>query len=509
MMLELPVGVGQIIAGKYRLDRAIGSGGMGVVVAAWHLELDQPVAIKFLNVLDVDRTDAIERFRREARAAARIRSEHVARVIDVGITEERLPFMVMELLEGNDLAEEILRRGMVPVPIAVGYVLQAVEALAEAHAAGIVHRDLKPANLYLSQRPDGSRFVKVLDFGISKSLTKSSSADLALTKTSVLVGSPLYMSPEHMRSAKDVDLRTDIWSLGAILYELITGRPPYLADSIPQLCASLLSDRPPPMSDFCSELPDGLEAVILRCLEKDASKRFQNVSDLASALVPFAPMSRVHAERARRVLNSVEITLSGANNSDTGPFGAGAMLHSGARTSDSAERASAAGSNPTFASWGGTGAVADRKRRRRRSALLVAGAGLLTIAGGLFAAVRLDYLDLGSGPEALPISGSVTTVVGAARPSEPKEEPALTVQPPEPQPVPAKEPARAADVQNDTAASSPPGLGGAPGSASRPTPVATPPAYVPTKSLAQKPRAPSAKPAVAPRDTLPDFGGRR
>src|SRR4051812_24630503 len=192
-MAESPVNEGQVLAGKYRVERVLGSGGMGVVVAAWHLELEQRVAVKFLHPLALERADTAERFRREARSAAKIRSEHVARVIDVGIMEGGVPYMVMEYLEGHDISDELQKYGMLPIEESINFVLQAIEALAEAHAAGIVHRDLKPANLFIARRADGTRIVKVLDFGISKSLFGGSVAEMSLTRTSTLIGSPLYM----------------------------------------------------------------------------------------------------------------------------------------------------------------------------------------------------------------------------------------------------------------------------------------------------------------------------
>src|SRR5256885_11586613 len=173
-MVTLP-GEKEIIAGKYRVEGIIGRGGMGVVVGAWHLELDQRVALKFLIPELVDRGEAAERFRREARAAARIKSEHVVRVLDVGNWEGNAPYMVMEYLDGRDLAAELRARGTLTAKECVDYLLQAIDALAEAHSLGIVHRDLKPENLFLSRRPDGTRTVKVLDFGISKTIVLGSS----------------------------------------------------------------------------------------------------------------------------------------------------------------------------------------------------------------------------------------------------------------------------------------------------------------------------------------------
>ncbi|HEX4352856.1 MAG TPA: serine/threonine-protein kinase, partial [Polyangiales bacterium] len=253
-----PVVIGDVIAGKYVVERVIGEGGMGVVLAARHLELDQRVAIKFLLPEIAETGMAAERFRREARAAARIRGQHVCRVLDVGTLETGIPFMVMEYLEGRDLASELEDRGRMPVEEAVGYVLQACEALAEAHANGVIHRDLKPANLFLEACADGSRRLKVLDFGVSKSLIEGTAGrQAALTKTSSLVGSPLYMSPEQLDSARDVDARTDIWALGVVLYELIAGHTPFNGDTIPQLVTAVLHDPPRALSASQITVPNG------------------------------------------------------------------------------------------------------------------------------------------------------------------------------------------------------------------------------------------------------------
>ena len=292
---------GDLLAGKYRIDRVLGQGGMGLVLAAFHLELEQPVAVKVLHPELAERGDAAARFRREARAAAKIKSEHVVRVLDVGTLDGGGAYMVMEYLEGNDLSEEMQRRGQLPVSETLDFMLQACEAVSEAHIAGIIHRDLKPANLFLSRRPDGSRVAKVLDFGISKSVVPGSTSDPSLTSTSTIMGSPLYMSPEQMRSARDVDARTDIWSIGTMLFEALTGNPPFAGESVPQICAALLNDPPPPMSDFRPDVPDVLEKAIVRCLAKNREDRWPSVGALANALVPYAPAgARLHATRANR-----------------------------------------------------------------------------------------------------------------------------------------------------------------------------------------------------------------
>jgi serine/threonine-protein kinase len=295
---------GQVLGGKYRVDRVLGAGGMGMVVAATHLQLDERVAIKFLLPEALRNEEAVARFGREARAAVKIRGEHVARVIDVGSFDNGAPFMVMEHLDGRDLSALIEERGALPPADAVDAVLQALEALAEAHALGIVHRDLKPANLFLTRRPDGTPSVKVLDFGISK-VTNASASDNAMTKTSAIMGSPLYMSPEQMTASRDVDARTDIWAIGVVLYELLSGRAPFRAESLPEICGLILTAAPPAIRNFSPATPEQLQNVVLRCLEKDRARRFQSVSELAQALAPFGSRATSRSvERISRILGA-------------------------------------------------------------------------------------------------------------------------------------------------------------------------------------------------------------
>jgi len=290
---------GDVIDGKYRIERELGIGGMGRVVLAMHLGLEERVALKLLLPEALRDPEAVARFAREAKAAARIKSEHVARVLDVSTLVGGMPYIVMEYLEGSDLEQIVDSSGALPMEDAVDYVLQACEALAEAHARGVIHRDLKPGNLHLSRRSDGTPMVKVLDFGISKISTRENSG--AMTTTSALLGSPLYMSPEQMKATRDVDARADIWAMGVVLYELCTARAPFNAPSMPQVCARVLDTPPDSLSQ--AGLPIGLENVILKCLEKKADARFQDIGALAVALEPFAPeRSAISIERIRRVL---------------------------------------------------------------------------------------------------------------------------------------------------------------------------------------------------------------
>jgi eukaryotic-like serine/threonine-protein kinase len=294
---------GMVVADKYRVDRPLGEGGMGLVVAATHLGLDQHVAIKFLQPEAMRSRVAVERFLREARVAAKVRSEYVARVHDVGTLEGGVPYIVMEHLAGSDLGQ-LIKAGVIPIDEACEMALQACEALAEVHAAGIVHRDLKPSNLFITRRADGSPAVKLLDFGISK-LTAGqddSTADPGLTATATIMGSPSYMSPEQLKSTKEVDPRTDVWSLGAVLYEAITGKQAFRGESVHQVIAMIASEDPMRPSLLRQGVPPELERAVLRCLDKDPGTRIPLV-DLAGALAHFAP------ERAKPSLERIEATI--------------------------------------------------------------------------------------------------------------------------------------------------------------------------------------------------------
>ncbi len=300
MSAQAPVVPGQILAGKYRVERVLGVGGMGVVVAATHVHLDERVAIKFLLPEALESQDTIARFAREARAAVKIKNEHVARVSDVGALEDGSPYMVMEYLDGRDLSAVLLERGPLPVPEAIDYLLQGMEAIAEAHSLGIVHRDIKPSNLFLTRSSDGRALVKVLDFGISKVDPRGAMNQAALTRTSSIMGSPLYMAPEQMVSTREVDARADVWALGVVLYELLARHAPFLGESMTELCARILQEPPAPLRLTRPDISPELETVVLRALQKDRSHRYANVGDFALALGPFAP-AHAHASIDRIV----------------------------------------------------------------------------------------------------------------------------------------------------------------------------------------------------------------
>jgi serine/threonine-protein kinase len=294
---------GEILAGKFCVERIIATGGVGVVVAARHMQLGETVALKFLiPQADRDATD-VARFVREAQSAVKLKNEHVARVLDVGSLDDGSPFMVMEYLEGSDLDQMLRTRGPLPITDAVDYVLQACEAIAEAHHLGIVHRDIKPSNFFLTRRTDGSPLIKVLDFGIAKARAELQQ-DLSLTKTRTVLGSPVYMSPEQIRSARSVDHRTDIWSLGVTIYELLTDQLPFDGDSITGVAAAVSTDPIAPIRALRPEIPACLAVVVEKCLEKKPVDRYQNIADFAAALVPYgSETARYSLTRIRGALN--------------------------------------------------------------------------------------------------------------------------------------------------------------------------------------------------------------
>jgi eukaryotic-like serine/threonine-protein kinase len=359
---------GAVIAGKYRVERELGAGGMGYVVAAIHEQLDQRVAVKLLASELCENSDAVLRFLREARAAVRIQSEHVARVLDVGELENGAPYMVMEFLSGQDLSHELQEQKRLDVHTTIDYVLQACEAVAEAHSLGVVHRDLKPANLFLTRRPDGSPLVKVLDFGIAKALAPEGAAESApnLTAPHALLGSPAYMSPEQVRRPNTVDIRTDIWSLGSILYEFLVGEPPFRGDTPLAMLAAVVSDPMPSIRDRRPDVSQDLESVIARCLEKNADNRYQTVAALAQALGPHAHSASLPSiARISGILRS-SLSVSGPNSTTMR-----SVTTTGAdRLSDTEAMplkivaTAASGDKQTQSDWGASQSIIRRGKRR-------------------------------------------------------------------------------------------------------------------------------------------------
>ena len=289
---------GTVLLGKYRIDEVLGTGGMGRVVRASHQYLQQSVAIKVLLPQMTESPSTVARFLREAQATVRLKNEHIARVIDVGTMPDGTPFMVMEYLEGNDLNQILRHHGPQTPNIVVDLMLQACEGMSEAHAMGIVHRDIKPSNYFITRRPDGSMLLKILDFGISKTPVNFEE----LTGTQTVIGTPSYMAPEQMKSGKQADARSDIWSMGVVMYQLLQGRPPFSGESYAELVLKVGAEPPNPLH---VPLPAGLGEVIFRCLEKDPKLRPQDVGELARSLAPFAsdPVTAAQiSQRTTRIL---------------------------------------------------------------------------------------------------------------------------------------------------------------------------------------------------------------
>jgi len=430
-----PVRPGDVLAGKYRVDRVLGAGGMGVVVAATHLQLDQHVALKFLLPWALTNQLAVERFSREAKAAVRLKSDHVARVTDVGFLESGSPYLVMEYLEGIDLHDLIHQPNYkVPVGDAVDFILQACDAVAEAHALGIVHRDLKPRNLFMTRGNDGRPLVKVLDFGISKVATQP--GDMSLTRTAEIIGSPNYMSPEQLKASRDVDGRTDIWAIGVILYELLGGDVPFVAETLTQLTALVLTEMPRPLKELRPDLPPGLIQVVGKCLEKDVTKRFQSVAALAGGLAKFAPEhARGLAEKVRLVQDASRSPMSVvALPTKTGPGGG------------------------TSVAWGATEYATGSTTTRARKGFVWVGAigalGVLALAaGGVYVFMHKAH------------DGATSPAVAAAGPASAVPPPAAP--PPSPG-VATNAPAATQSPQATAQAATPPPASATPAAATKP-----------------------------------------
>ncbi len=490
-----PVAPGDIIGGKYRVERVLGAGGMGVVVAARHVELDQPVALKFVLPEALAGKGNLERFLREARAVVKLKSEHVARVYDVG-REGDQPYMVLELLEGTDLSKLHKREKPLPVADVAEYVVQACEALAEAHAVGIIHRDLKPHNLFLTTRLNGTPLVKVLDFGISKAVGPAAAGQMQLTDSAAVIGSPVYMAPEQMRSARAADVRTDIWALGVVLYELLACTLPFDGETVTEVCIRVVNDDPKPLAELRPDIAPALARVVMRCLEKAPSARFQSVAELGAALEPFS-RSAV-AGGAPRVWRAVE--------APRGALDAGVNVRAAARAmADETGPATAISftdaavdvlppSDPidvasTDVNW----AEATTRDPRPPRRTFVAGIGAGIVASLAIAAVVVSLVWTRATP-ATPAAAAAGPSVAASSvglPAAPPP-PASTALLAEPAPEPtADAPASASPPTRPHAAASPPRR--APKTEAKQAPTATSPA---TATAAPAPAAPNGAPIL-------------
>jgi serine/threonine protein kinase len=387
--------VGELIKDKYRVERVLGEGGMGVVVAAHHVGLDQKVAIKFLHAHMLADKGVVERFAREARAASKLKSDHVARVVDVDALADGTPFIVMEYLEGTDLQRLASSDAAVPVDVAVACIVEACDAIGEAHRCGIVHRDIKPANLFLADLGGGKTRVKVLDFGISKMEAQEPQQRSRITRNQSAIGTAEYMSPEQMRSARDVDARTDIWALGVSLYELLTRSMPFSGENFFEIGAAVMSQQPTPPSRLRADVPAGLDGVILRCLEKDPAQRYASIDALVAALAPFASRGEAASGRASALLTPAGV--------ESMPIAQTVAVLSLAPVGPSA-----------------IGAVSSGRRAARGSSILMFVVGAVVVlglgGGGLALALRRSTDGVSAGPPSPPPTVAVSESGSAPQP---------------------------------------------------------------------------------------------
>ena len=377
--------IGSTVAGKYRIEHVLGQGGMGTVYKATHLLLDRPVALKVLHSGRLELPNATERLLREGRSLARLRGRHVARLLDVEKLESGFCYLVLEYLEGEDLRVVLKRSGHLSHEIAGSYVLQACEALAEAHAQGIIHRDIKPSNLFLALMQDGAREIKVIDFGIAKRIVDLSD----LTHSHSLVGSPQYMSPEQLRSDRDVDARCDIWSLGVALYELLTGRLPYTGANVLAICASILESTPRRPSEFNPDIPHGIDAIVGKCLARDPAERFVSVHELGGAIAECMTPS------SARIASPSAVTSPGEPLAE--PLGVVRNCDDKTTTDD---------------------AIAPRRRKRTSSALWIIALFLIALIASVGGHMRKS--NMASSPSSGSVSGVAANETRAAAAVSPK-----------------------------------------------------------------------------------------
>ncbi len=382
--MTAPLTVGDVVLGRYRVERVLGQGGMGMVVAARHIALGELFAIKLMLVPDgIVNTQAVDRFLREARICASLKGEHVVKVQDVGQLEGGQPYMVLEYLEGQDLNEVLESRRALRITDVANVMLQACEALAEAHEQGIVHRDIKPANMFLIRKPNGKLSLKLLDFGISKRINSESKA---LTGAGSMLGSPLYMSPEQLADPRSVGPQSDIWAMGVVLYELVTGVPPFGGEVIGQVVQSILNGTPAPSSTHRPGLSAEVDRIVARCLEKNPRDRYATVQDLAMDIRALKYAPDVLAADASLPQLTVEIRAAGTNTDDIalGPTLANTPNENANESANPrAGRAVAAGSGANTNASVSTSVPQRGSSRSTLFTTLGIGAALLIVIGGL------------------------------------------------------------------------------------------------------------------------------
>ncbi len=483
---------GSIIAGKYEVEREIGRGGMGRIVAARHQQLEERVALKFLMAPE-DRADEFNaRFLREAQVTAKLRGAHVARTLDFGVTDQGDPFIVMEYLDGINLRELLRESGPLPVDVAVDYAMQACTGLAEAHRLNVVHRDLKPANLFLTKHLDGGDLVKILDFGVSK-LRNFSAAKSDLTAAGTILGSPKYMAIEQLNQAAEVDERADIWSLGAILYHMLVGHPPFDGKNTTAVCMAIMSGQDPPsLCEKRPEIPAALEQAVFRCLSRKLDERTPNVAALARDLAEGSGIAGLDA--TAQAVEDVLAQPQGLGSTGqirafgkTGSFASGTGRHRAAGTSDdsgSSKGASRTATSQDDTDPSGAAASAPSGDKRRRVLLLVAVGVVLVGGAAAFALSGESHPSVAAEPSSL-VAPSASTAAEV---------------------VPAVDAASSSPVAQDAAPDSP--VDAAPEAAKPPPPVRVVGRPPPPRTTATSPATTTAAPPPTKKRPEDTFGSR-
>ncbi len=478
---------GDVLLDKYRVEEVLGTGGMGKVVRASHLFLQKEFAIKVLLPHMADSAETVSRFLREAQATSKLNSEHIARVFDTGRLADGAPFMVMEYLQGNDLNQIIRHHGPQRPNVVCDLMLQACEGMAEAHSLGFVHRDIKPSNFFITTRADGSMLLKILDFGISKSPVGVTE----LTGSSTVIGTPTYMSPEQMKSGKAADARSDIWSMGIVMYQLLDGRPPFVGESYAELVLKVGSEIPPPIS---APLPPGLMQVIMTCLEKNPMQRQQSIAELARMLAPYASdpaQGTQSAQRTQRILANRGAHVASLPVASGG--GLTAPLAAPISPSQLTKRAAWGGSGPgSTANARGQVTHTHQVRGGEWRIGRIIGAFVVVIGAGIGGFVVKDMLSGGGDDDSTtdtthvaappPVEPAPTPVVATPEPPRPEVKP----EPPKPEPPKPEQPTELALTSEAPAARD----------ESLPPPVETKPA-VATKPV--KPATTTTKTAIKPK----------
>lgn len=451
---------GQVIEGKYRIVRLLGEGGMGAVYEGENTAIQRKVAIKILHAAVAGNNDAVSRFEKEAQAAGRIGSDHITEVLDLGTLPSGDRFMVMEYLDGTTLSGRIQARGRLTPQECAPILVQLLEGLGAAHDAGIIHRDLKPDNVFLLKSKAGRKdFVKILDFGISKFNQLAGDSGMSMTRTGSVMGTPYYMSPEQAKGAKEIDARSDLYSVGVIVFESITGQVPFNADTFNELIFKIVLETAPPPETLVPDLDPAFANLVKRSMAREASQRFQNAAEFQAAVVEWMQTGNVP------LFEESHTTV-----------GRGAM-------------GSHAGAPATPAPWAQTDAGDVVVPKRSNAGLIggIAAAAVVVLAGGGFLAMKMGG---DKGAAAAP----------AATSAEPESPPAVTAAP-------------AASVTAPTPIVAP--ASAAPTAAPEPVAAATPdkkptkgtPAAPATPTAGKKDPATPATPATPPPAAPP--GGRK